>query len=254
MNEPSTLNFDKKTLCLALGGSHSYGLSTPKSDIDIRGVFVNTSLSHLVGLRHNEVLVSQNEKEDTVNTEFRHFLRLLRGANTQMVELLFIKDYTYTDTTWQYVLSERNNLIDSSRLFHSLMGYIQSERRLANGERTGKLGGKRKESIDKYGFSPKNFVQLLRLAWAGSVYMEKGIFPVKVSDEDASFSDFLFDIKTQPEKYEREQLNEISGLYEKRLSKSYENRAVNTNFNEDVANELCLVIYGELIKQYVSRT
>jgi len=237
----------RQILCLAMGGSYAYGLSTPTSDVDVRGVFVNTDVSHLVGLRKEEVLVTQNGTQDKVLTEFRHSLRLLRNANTQMIELLYTTNFIECHGWWRETIKHRTSLVSSDKLFNSLRGYMQGELRLANGERTGKLGGKRKEAIDKYGFSPKNFVQLLRLAWAGTTYFMVGGFPVDLMEHNPSLREELYKIKTQPEQYTREDLNERAQQAETILVHAYENRRVNTTFNEDIANDLCLKVYGELI-------
>ena len=39
-----------KMLVKTLGGSTAYGLNTPESDLDYRGVFVNTDPSKILGL------------------------------------------------------------------------------------------------------------------------------------------------------------------------------------------------------------
>lgn len=243
------MNLDnRKVLCMIKGGSHAYGLSTPTSDIDLRGVFVNTDASHLVGLKRDEVLTEQNKQHDKVMTEFRHVLKLLRNANSQMVELLYMNEYEVLDPFWEKVKAQRQHLVESKTLFNCLRGYMQGELRLANGERTGKLGGKRKEAIDKYGFSPKNFVQLFRLAWAGKVFFQDDGFPVDLGVHNPSFRDDLLDIKVHPEKYTKEQLNERAAKAEVKLVESYETRRYERKFDEEVADNLCLRLYGPLIE------
>lgn len=236
-----------KLLCKMLGGSHSYGLDTPTSDTDYRGIFVNTDIKHLVGLDKHEHQQHQNEETDEVYTEFRNALKLLRSANTQMVEMLFNENWLEISPEWNIVTSYRSRLIDSEKLFSCLRGYMQGELKLANGERTGKLGGKRKAAIDKYGFSPKNFVQLLRLAWAGTIYFEKGYFPVHVMKEDKKWGEFLLDIKTKPENYNRVILNALAASWESQLVRSFENRKSSSTFDEALANQLCMDIYAPLI-------
>jgi predicted nucleotidyltransferase len=237
----------RKVLVLVKGGSHSYGLETPASDIDYRGVFVNTDVGHLIGLQKDEQLVTQNAQEDKVFSEFRHALKLLRNANTQMIELLYMKEFELVSPEWGKAIDLRKKLLSSEKLFNSLRGYMQGELRLANGERTGKLGGKRKETIDKYGFSPKNFVQLFRLSWAGMVYFRRGYFPVNVGDENLEYRNQLFDIKTHPEKYSVAELNDMAAHANENLVAAYANRNHNSIFDEDVANQLCLSVYGPLV-------
>jgi uncharacterized protein len=236
-------------LVKALGGSHSYGLSTPASDLDYRGVFVNTKASHLVGLRRDEVFV-EKDLDDEVFYEFRHALKLLKSANTQIVELLFMDEYLEVSDDWKLLIERRLELIDSERLFSGLRGYMQGELKLANGERTGRLGGKRKEALDKYGYSPKNFVQLLRLAYAGTTYFSVRHFPVNVVKYNPSFGNWLLDVKTHPEKYTKEQLNKAAETAEKFMIEVYEiNKEKNTSFNEELANQLCLNVYRKWINK-----
>ena len=244
------MNLDnRKLLVRVMGGSHSYGLSTPTSDVDYRGVFVNTDLSHLLGLKKDEILVSQNNEEDTVMTEFRHALKLLKNANTQVVELLYTDTFETVTTEWREVVACREKLVDSTTLFKCLRGYMQGELKLANGERSGKLGGKRKESLEKYGFSPKNFVQLFRLAWAGKLYFEKGYFPVNVKLEDPQWATSLLDLKMHPTHYTKDQLNDWAKTWEDALVKAYETRKHSTIFSDEVADSLCKDVYGPLIAE-----
>ena len=241
------LTANHKLLIEVLGGSRSYGLVTETSDTDYRGVFINTDIAHLLGLKKDEVLVSQ-ATEDKVFTEFRHALKLLRQANTQMIELLFINNFINVSDEWEVVRRYRNCLIESSTLYKALKGYMQSELRLANGERTGRLGSKRKDSIDKFGFSPKNFTQLLRLAWAGKYYFDYNVFPVNVQEYDYDFRNFLLNIKVNPHEYTKEQLNNYVKEAEQQLEVSFSRRSIDNHFNEEIANNLCHYVYSPFIK------
>ncbi len=60
-------------ICSYLGGSKSYGLDTPASDNDIRGVYLSDNISEIIGLNKNEQTTVQNDKEDSVFYELRHF-------------------------------------------------------------------------------------------------------------------------------------------------------------------------------------
>jgi predicted nucleotidyltransferase len=231
-----------------LGGSHSYGLNMPASDNDYRGVYLDTNISSIIGLNKNELQQTQNEKVDEVMTEFRHTLRLLRQANTQTIELLFNEEWLICSPLWRQVQTYRHLLVDSERLYKCLKGYMQGEIRLANGERTGRLGGKRKEAIDKYGFSPKNWVQYYRLAWAGKVYFEEGYFPVNIKKVDPVLAANLLDIKTKPQDFKKEELNEAAARWERTLDIAYNHRSKTTIFNEKIANDLCVMAYGRLVK------
>lgn len=244
-----------KLLCKMKGGSHSYGLSTPASDLDWRGVFINTDLNKVIGLGKMEHQQKQENGVDEVYTEFRNALNLLKQGNTQMIELLFADDdaFEVLSDDWQGVRGWRHKLVSSEKLFSCLRGYMQGELRLANGERTGKLGGKRKEAIDRFGYSPKNFVQLLRLARAGCVYFQEGIFPVNVMAYNTGFGNYLLDIKTNPANYTKDELNQAAKEFEKQLIESYESRKVTTTFDDGLADELCLRVYGPMIRDAYSQ-
>lgn len=232
-----------KIISEIIGGSHLYGLFTPSSDIDRRGVFLSTEFSKILGLERLETI--KEEIEDSVYFEFSHFLKSLRKTNTQMIELLFAQTPSFIQITDEFIFVRENKyrLIDSDLFFKSLIGYIENEKRLANGERTGNLGSKRKQAIDTYGFSPKNFSHLFRLAYCGRIFFETGHYPVSVRFEDKQMGEFLFSVKTQPEKYTKNQLMEIADEFLIKLVEAFNKKHVNFKFDLDFANHLCHKFY-----------
>lgn len=233
-----------KYLVKTLGGSTAYGLNTPTSDMDYRGVFLNTEPAKILGLSRFYV-VQKQETEDEVYYEARKFFELLKEGNTGALEILFTDptNYLLMDDSFASVVENRHQFVDTERMFRCLLGYMQSERRLANGERTGLLGSKRKAQLDLYGFSPKNFVQLFRLCWAGQVLFQTGEFPVHVGSWNKGFRDELFDLKTNPQNYTKEQLNKRVDEQEVVFKQAFENRKVTRVFNLDLANELLRELY-----------
>lgn len=234
-------------ICKYLGGSHSYGLNTPESDIDFRGIFLNDKISTIIGLDRHEHQLTQTDSEDSVYMEFRNALKLLRTANTQMLECLYNDAWLEITNRWVEVQKYKARLVSSEKLFSCLRGYMQGELKLSNGERTGKLGSKRKNQIDTWGFSPKNFVNYFRLSYCGRMYFTNGYFPVNIMRDSEEFGNFLLDIKTNPQKYTKNQLNELAAKDEESLKYSYENRNYNTNFDEELANRLCLSAYKDIL-------
>lgn len=251
-----TTQHDESLCCSYLGGSHAYGLNTPESDQDIRFVFFNTNLKYIIGLDKNEFFDNRNAEVDAFGFELRHFLFNLRKTNTQAIETLFLPEDQFIELHPLFktlVLANRSQLIDPHRLIASLKGYIFSERRLANGERTGDLGSKRKTALDKYGFSPKNFVQLFRLIHAGHKFLQTEYFPINVKDDHPELAEFLLDLKTNPGKYERDDLNERVDKGEKMLDTLYTKKTTfESFFNNDLATEICLQFYTPILnKHYV---
>lgn len=237
------------------GGSHLYGLNTPESDLDERFVYLHDNINDIVGLGKNEFIDHRDGTTDKFGYELRNFLASLRTTNSQAMELLFAPEdmFLTIHPVFKEVRKNRYRLVDPYKFYKSLKGYIQAERKLANGERTGKLGGKRKEALDKYGFSPKNFVQLLRLSETGCAFYGYEQFFVNMRDYSKDFADQLIDIKTHPENYKKEELNKLSLEAEVRLEKAYvfwEGRPNHAfHYDETVANQLIFDAYFPMLSR-----
>lgn len=232
-----------KMLVKAIGGSTAYALNTPESDMDYRGVFINVEPAKILGLSKLDHFQKQ-ETDDIVYYEVRKFFELLRQGNTGALEILFTEDDPIETTPeFEEIRKNKAKFVDTEKMYRCLLGYMQGELRLANGERTGQLGGKRKDQLEKYGFSPKNFVQLFRLAICGLSLFQTGNFPVNLYRYDPKLRDDLLDIKVNPEKYTKEQLNALYVVAEAELNRSYLNRKIESKFDEELANEMLRKIY-----------
>lgn len=232
-----------RTICRIVAGSRMYGLETSESDIDTRGVFLSTGHEEILGLSRDKVIKSS--EEDTLFIEFKHYLGHLQRTNTSAIELLFAEGFEVLEDEFKTIRENRHRLVDSEHLFASLMGYIHGERRLANGERTGDLGSKRKKMLDKYGFSPKNFSHLLRLAHCGTEFFRTSIYPVRLCGSER---DLIFSVKTEPQIYTKEELNLISDEKVDKLKESYAKRSKTFRFDTVLANRLCLDFYMPFLK------
>lgn len=76
---------DSSIIFSAISGSHAYGLNTPTSDVDRRGVFVAPK-SMFYGLHTPEQV--NDEKSDTVYYEIGRFVELLTKQNPNIIEML----------------------------------------------------------------------------------------------------------------------------------------------------------------------
>ena len=237
-----------KLLCKYLGGSHLYGLNHAGSDVDERGVFIHTDPLYVFGYSDKDNKTVQNDETDLVLHEFKQFLKLCAKSNTQTLECLFapLEAFTELDQTfYDRVILNRKKLISTDVLYKSLCGYLHNERRLAIGERTGLLGGKRKAQLQKYGFSPKNIVHMIRLAESGRIFFETGDYMVRVEDFSHSLKDYLMQIKLYPESFDvNKLLNEADG-YVQRMIMSYidmpESRKLSPDLN--LISELLVEFY-----------
>lgn len=128
-NETSLAN---NIAILTIGGSYAYGTNNENSDIDIRGVTLETK-EVLIGMNNNfEQYI--DTKTDTTIYGFNKFVKLLLNCNPNVCELLGNKSEHYL-----YLSPIGQELIDNSHLFlskkaiHSFGGYANQQlRRLEN--------------------------------------------------------------------------------------------------------------------------
>ncbi len=233
-----------KIIASYLGGSHSYGLSTPESDQDIRYVFLNTDIGSILGLARYEHQIEINKENDRQGYELRHFLRLLRHGNTQSLELLFNETWTELDNVFTYIQSEKYRLLDSKSIFKCLSGYAMSERKLIFGTaHQGRIGEKRKRAVEQYGYSYRNACHAFRLLRAGIIFFQKGHFPVDIVAQDPEYGKLIYSIKTNPSAHTPEELEAKLNEIDIELKKSYDNRELDFSFDTDLANKICLYAY-----------
>lgn len=234
-----------KIIASLIGGSTLYGLNTPSSDVDYRGIYVATDKKYVAGFEKMDSVVMSPHNGDDIDATFYelgHYLKLLRKTNTQVMEMLFAPDsaFTYKHSLFDEIRMHPYRLIDSEKLKSSIQGYIHSELRLATGQRSGQLGGKRKADVEKYGFSPKNFTQIFRLLRVGIRFFDTGVYMVNVKEHSPTLHAWLMDVKSNPEKYTREQLQETVAMELEALEVAIKNSKVDLKFDIDFASDIIL--------------
>jgi len=226
-----------------IGGSKLYNLSTKDSDTDFRGVFYATDPCYLAGLNKIESIVTTGETDATYY-EIVHFFSLLRKSNTQVLEILFAPDEAFTWLPFEFrvIRDHGSELFCSETLKKSLQGYFHSEMRLATGERSGNLGSKRKDAVQAYGFSPKNFTQMIRICLLGTNLFlhDEVIVDSRLYGENQH--NLLMEIKTEPQNFNKDQLVKIANIYFHRLLAAMDSSSVKHEFNGDLAAQLILEI------------
>lgn len=118
-------------MLLGLAGSYAYGTNVAQSDVDIRGVALN-SKRDLIGMSAFEQYV--DEETDTVIYGFRKTIELLLACNPNLLELLGLPEthYWYRSPLGQLLLDNRQ-LFLSKRAIRSFGGYADQQlRRLQN--------------------------------------------------------------------------------------------------------------------------
>lgn len=120
-----------RIVLLGLGGSHAYGTHNENSDIDFRGITLNTP-SDILGLTSFEQY--DDKDTDTVIYSFNKIIRLLLDCNPNVIELLGLDEDQYLiKTDLGQTLLEHKSLFLSKRAAKSFGGYAGAQlRRLQN--------------------------------------------------------------------------------------------------------------------------
>lgn len=118
-------------ILLGLGGSHAYGTNVEGSDVDIRGIALNSKKDILCGHQFKQVV---HEATDTTIYSINKIIDLLSNCNPNTIEMLGLKPehYLYLHAIGQELLDNRK-LFLSKRALYSFGGYATSQlRRLDN--------------------------------------------------------------------------------------------------------------------------
>lgn len=115
----------EKIILLGVGGSISYGTNMPDSDIDIRGIAVN-SKSELLGLDNFEQYVETNT--DTTIYSLRKIISLLLNCNPNTIEMFGLRNdhYIYINDIGKKLL-DNSNLFLSQKAIQSFGGYSNQQ-------------------------------------------------------------------------------------------------------------------------------
>ncbi len=112
-----------------LSGSHAYGLATPESDVDIKGVFILPEDDYL-GLNYVEQV--SNETNDIVYYELGRFVELLSKSNPNILELLYTPEDSVRKIHPVFEKIRAMNLL-SKQCKDSFGGYAMTQVRKAKG-------------------------------------------------------------------------------------------------------------------------
>lgn len=114
-----------KILFLCLGGSYSYGTNIETSDVDVRGVALNTE-KDILGVTHFEQ--RQDKATDTTIYSLNKFIDLVIGCNPNIIEMLFCKPehYLYVSPLGQILLDNRH-LFLTKRAYYTFGGYAHAQ-------------------------------------------------------------------------------------------------------------------------------
>lgn len=118
-------------ILLGLGGSYSYGINVANSDIDIRGIAVNSKKNILTGKDFEQVI---DKETDTTIYSFEKIVKLLVSNNPNIIELIGLKDehYLFKHPVVDEIFNNKDAFL-SKQCIYSFGGYATLQlRRLEN--------------------------------------------------------------------------------------------------------------------------
>lgn len=121
----------KNIILLAFGGSHSYGTNIETSDIDVRGIALNSKEEILLQKDFEQVV---DDATDTTIYSFNKIVKLLAEANPNTLEILFQNEDAYIELSEiGKLLVENRHVFLSKKCFYTFGGYARQQlRRLDN--------------------------------------------------------------------------------------------------------------------------
>lgn len=116
-------------------GSHLYGTDTPTSDLDFKGIHMNTFEEILLKKSHESIVSStgikdQRNTKDDVDVEYKELRRFLRDCmqgQTYALDMLFApKDmWIKTSPEWEFIIKHRQKLL--SKNVEPYVGYCRQQ-------------------------------------------------------------------------------------------------------------------------------
>jgi len=123
----------KNRICLlTLGGSYAYGTNIESSDLDIRGVALETP-KEILGVQENFNQIVET-KTDTTIYSFNKMIKLLKNCNPNILEILGCTEeqYIIKNEIGQMII-DNTDIFLTQKVINSFGGYANSQlRRLQN--------------------------------------------------------------------------------------------------------------------------
>jgi predicted nucleotidyltransferase len=118
----------KGQLLTVVTGSRLHGLSTPESDFDYRGVFIN-DLSDIVNPfeKPEDTRWIEGETKDDTSYELRKFVKEAVNGNPNFIEILFSNQVTFSTPIGNRMRANAGKFVDSQRIFEAFKGYAGNQ-------------------------------------------------------------------------------------------------------------------------------
>jgi len=173
---------------------NTYEESVTHDDKDIMGIFVPPE-DVVFGIRNMGTIERMMDEKlsqrrtitwDIVYYSLPKYLNLILKQNPNVIMLLWLSEKHYLKRTkfGQRLIGVRDQLI-SKRCYDSFCGYAHGQlHRMTHHTATGRMGAKRKELVERFGYDTKNAGHLIRLLKMGLEVLTTGEMQVERPDNN----------------------------------------------------------------------
>lgn len=124
-----SIEIGKGIILLGLGGSYAYGTNVPTSDIDVRGICLNSRDDILAGTvsdEHFEQVV--NEATDTTIYSLNKIVNLMANVNPNTIEMMGLDEDQYLYLSEEgHILKDNAHVFLSKKCANSFGGYANAQ-------------------------------------------------------------------------------------------------------------------------------
>jgi predicted nucleotidyltransferase len=215
------MNIPGHVILRAVCGSHAYGMATPQSDIDLKGVYVAPTVG--LTLLNPPADTFVHTDPDLEFHEVGKFVRLALKCNPTVTEQLWLEEYEVLTLDGERLVSIRDAFLSRGRVAGAFGGYAmdQVKRLQRRGDGTFSSDTRKRTS--------KHARHIFRLLLQGKQLLQTGRLQVRVSDPERimalgelepdvivglfeeEYKDFLAveETSTLPEYPDRDLVNEV---------------------------------------------
>lgn len=163
-----------RTILLVKHGSHAYGLATPESDLDLKGVCIEPLEYHFGYLNHfeqSERYANKGHPHDEVVYSLKKFIKLATDCNPNIIEVLFTsqEDHVKVDAFGERLIDYRYNFL-SKKAKHTFSGYAHAQLARIKNHRAWLLNPPTREPVrSDYGLPERSVIPGDQIAAASSM-------------------------------------------------------------------------------------